>query len=47
MEDIKIMQVNMCGLSSRSTKCLENYIHKEKADIVLISETKVKELPDI
>ena len=41
------MQINLCGFSEKSTKCLEKYIDDEKADVVLLSETKVDEIPNI
>lgn len=39
-QKFKILQLNICGASSRSNMCMENYIDKEMADLVFLSEVK-------
>ena len=37
---VNIMQLNICGTSSRSLVCTDNYINSAAADLVFLSETK-------
>ena len=38
--EIRVLQLNICGLSERSAFCLNNYINHNKADVVFLSEVK-------
>ena len=40
MDPIKFFQLNVCGLSERSSKSLEKYANECNADFVFLSETK-------
>ena len=37
---VNILQLNICGTSSRSLVCTDNYINSAAADLVFLSETK-------
>ena len=43
---LKIVQVNICGLSQRSVMCLDKYINEQNADIVCLSEIKTHKQND-
>lgn len=39
------MQINICGLSERSSVCLNQYVNSNHPDIVFLSETNTKSFP--